>query len=119
MRRDAAAAALPRCRHPATMPRPSRRPFSSQFVLLGAVLDSRLLLQWEEMDRLAGLPPPEQARALHLHAHPPLQPPPHAQVHSAMVSAMLPGSALQIPSPAAHLLAVLQAREAQAAKPDA
>ena len=64
MRRDAAAAATPpRCRDPATMPRPSRRPFSSQFVLLGAVLDSRLLLQWEEMDRLAGLPPPEQVRA--------------------------------------------------------
>lgn len=75
MRRDAAAAATPpRCRDPATMPRPSRRPFSSQFVLLGAVLDSRLLLQWGEMDRLAGLPPPEQACALYPHAHPP--PPP-------------------------------------------
>jgi ribosomal protein L10 len=64
-----------------------------QLMVLGAMLDQRLLLHGPQVAKLAKLP----AREV---------------VHADLISAMAPGTALQIPNPAAHLLAVLQAREA-------
>lgn len=61
------------------------------FHLLGALLDSQRILQVDEIDRLAKLPPLEE-------------------MQSQMVSAMMPGTALQVPNVAAYLVNVLQMR---------
>ena len=61
------------------------------FAVLGALLHSTRILQVAELERLSKLPPVEQ-------------------VHTQMVSQMMPGAVLQVPNVAAYLVSVLQHR---------
>mmetsp|Transcript_5082 Transcript_5082/g.9924 ORF Transcript_5082/g.9924 Transcript_5082/m.9924 type:complete len:199 (+) Transcript_5082:101-697(+) len=66
---------------------------NSNFFALGGVLAQRQVVEAADLSKLATMPPRDEVMA-------------------AMVSAMLPGSVLQIPSPASGLAAVLQAHVA-------
>ena len=66
---------------------------NTNFFALGGMLAQRQVVEASDLTKLATMPPREQVMA-------------------AMVSAMLPGSVLQIPSPAIGLVAVLQAHVA-------
>lgn len=59
------------------------------FTILGAMLNQSLLLQYDEVDRLAKLPPAEI-------------------VHRDLIAQMMPGTLLQVPNVAAYLVALMQ-----------
>mmetsp|Transcript_19548 Transcript_19548/g.32621 ORF Transcript_19548/g.32621 Transcript_19548/m.32621 type:complete len:211 (-) Transcript_19548:218-850(-) len=60
-----------------------------EFIVLGALLDCRLVLEYTDVERLARLPPAEV-------------------VHRNLIAQMMPGTVLQVPNPAQYLVAVLQ-----------
>ena len=71
----------------------------NNWIVMGAMLDGRILLEWSDVDYLSKLPAPEI-------------------VHRDLIMQIQPGTALQVPNPAAYLVAILQQRESSLGKVD-